>query len=122
MIVWAAIGIIMGLALLFFPAQLSDSMGFGKLTDTSLYLGVNLGVLLIVTSVFIIVAARDPLKHIRWVQAATVMAILDAAIKAYSTMRGFVTFSHVEMGLIIDVIFAVALLALYPWRAGRTSQ
>jgi hypothetical protein len=117
MIVWPALSILMGLGFLFFPAQISDSMGFGKSPDNSvLSLLATLGVLIIVASVFVIIAARDPLKHLLWVRYVTTFAILDTVVKAYTIVRGYVTFKQIGLPLIVDAIFAVALLALYPWR------
>jgi hypothetical protein len=69
-------------------------------------------------SVFVIIAARDPLKHIMWVQAAIVWSLLDLITAAYCIIRGIVPFSQAGLVLIINIIFIVAFLILYPWRKG----
>jgi hypothetical protein len=80
-----------------------------------------LGVTFIVVSAFIIRAAQDPLKHIMWVQFAIAWAVLFVVVEASSIGRGLVTFEQARMGLIMDAVFAVAFLALYPYRAAKGS-
>jgi hypothetical protein len=123
MIIWAALGIFMGLGFIFSQTQLGNVMGFKNMTDAELSLGATLGALMILASAFIITAAvQNPLKHILWVRFATIEAVLDAAVKVYNMIRGFATFSQIGTPLIVDVVFAVALLALYPWRKARSSD
>ena len=117
MIVWAAIGILLGLGLVFAPQQLGAMEGYAQGPAYVRYFLGLLGVNFIALSAFIIRAARDPLKHIMWVQFAIAVAILFVVVEAYSIGRGFVTFSQEGMPLIINAVFAVAFLALYPWRA-----
>ena len=119
MIVWAAIAILLGLVYIFLPSQFADMIGFEHGPISTLYLLAMLGVTFVALGAFLIIAARDPLKNILWVQFAIAWAILAIAVEASSIGRGFVTFEQVGMGLIIDAVFAVALLALYPWRAAK---
>ena len=120
MILWAAVAILMGVAFIFFPTQLEEIGGFEKAPVWVLYILELLGICYIVSGAFIIVAAvRDPLKHIMWVQFAIAAAILNVIVMASSIGRGLVTFSQEGKPLIISAIFAVALLALYPWRAAK---
>jgi hypothetical protein len=121
MIVWPALSILMGLGFLFFPTKLGDIMAIsGGADNATLSVLATLGVFIIVASVFIIIAARDPLKHILWVKYVTAFAIFDLAVKVYTLIRGYVTFKQIGLPLIVDAIFAVAFLVLYPWRRSRT--
>jgi hypothetical protein len=45
--------------------------------------------------------------------------ILAVVISSYSIIQGAVDFSQIGIGIIQDGVFAVALLAFYPWRAAR---
>lgn len=119
MIIWGAIGILFGLAFIFAPIQLGDMFGFEHGPASTLYLLGSLGVSIIAGSIFIIVAARDPIRHILWVKYAIVVSLLSLAIALYSLVQGFVTFSQVGMDIIMFAVFAAAFLALYPWRAVR---
>lgn len=111
LIIWAATGILSGLAMIFIPEQLGAMQGYEM---------AMLGICLIVPSAFLIVAmTRDLLRNILWVQFAIAWAILAVAIGVYSILMGFVTFEQAGMSIIIDGAFAVAFLALYPYRAAR---
>ena len=99
------------------PRQLGEMGGFEKGPAWVLYILALLGICYIAIGAFIIRAARDPLKNIMWVQFAIAVAILIVVVAAYSIIRGFVTFTQEGGPLIINAVFAVVFLALYPWRA-----
>ena len=121
MIVWAIIVILYGLAFIFVPEQLGAMVGLEKAPAFVAYLSAMLGVSWIVPSVFVIIAARDPLRNIMWVKFVTVLQVLIFAADVYSLMRGYVNWSQGGMGLIIDAVFAVLFLVFYPWRAKPSS-
>jgi len=122
MIIWAAIAILVGLAYIFLPSQLSEMGGFEKAPAWADYVLALLGVCFVATGAFVIVAAvKGPLKHIKWVQFAIVVTILISVVAASAIMRGIVTFSQEGPLLIVNAVFAVAFLALYPWRAKPSS-
>ncbi len=116
MIVWAAVGILFGLGFVFAPEQLCSMFGFEKAPTYVPYFLAFIGISYIVAGVFVIIAARNPLKHIMWVQLAIAWSLLDALSALYFIIRGNVNFSQAGMVPIIDVVFVVAFLALYPWR------
>jgi hypothetical protein len=118
MIIWAAIAILVGLAYIFLPSQLAAMGGFEKAPAWTDYVLALLGVCFISASAFVIVAAvRGPLKNLMWVQFSIVMTVLIAIVAACAIMRGLVTFEQEGPLLIVNAVFAVVFLALYPWRA-----
>ena len=119
MIAWSVIAILVGLAYIFIPKQLGQMGNFEKGPAWVKYILALLGICYIAAGAFVIRAARDPLKHIMWVQFAIAVAILTVVVAASSMGRGLVTFSQEGMPLIFNAVFAVALLALYPWRAAK---
>ena len=119
MIVWGILGILFGLAFIFIPRQLGDMFGFEHGPASTLYLLGLLGTGMIAPSVFLIAAARDPLRHIYWVKFAILGCLLSLAIALYSLVQGFVNFSQVGMDIIMFAVFAAAFLIFYPWRAAR---
>jgi hypothetical protein len=121
LIVWAATGILMGLAFLFIPEQLGAMQGYEQGPAYIPYFLAMLGIGMIVPSIFIIVAmTRDLLKNILWVQMAITWAILLVAVDVYSALIGFVSFNQVMMPVIVDGVFFVLLMVFYPW--GRTEE
>lgn len=122
MIVYAVIGIVFGLAYIFVPRQLGAMFGYEEGPASVAAMAAALGVSFVSACIFLIIAARDPLKHILWVKYAIVFAILSFAAELYSLILGHVNFSQAGMGIIIHAVFAAALLAFYPWRAVKGGQ
>ena len=118
MIIWAVIAILVGLAYIFLPDQLSAMGSFEKAPAWADYVLALLGVSFVATGVFVIAAAaQGPLKNIMWVQFSIVMTILITIVAACAIMRGLVTFEQEGPLLMVNAVFAVVFLALYPWRA-----
>jgi len=117
LIVFGVIEILLGLSLIITPDQAASTFGVSEVSGYLKYLIAQLGTCLISFSVFLIVAARDPLRHINWVKFAIVICILGAAAGLYAVVQGAVAFSQAGMQIIMDFVFAVVFLALYPYRA-----
>ena len=119
LILFGAISILSGLAHIIVPYQLASMVGFGEIADYVPYLMAMVGICFIAPGVWLIVAGRDPLQHITWVKFAILWSILAVVAGLYSIIQGAVNFSQVGMVIILDAVFAVAFLALYPYRAAR---
>ena len=122
MVVYAALGILVGLAYVFVPRQLGAMFGYEAGPASVAALAAALGVSFISACIFLIIAARDPLKHILWVKYAIVFAILMLAATLYSLILGHINFSQAGIDIVIHAVFAAALLAFYPWRAARSGD
>ena len=122
MIIYGVLGILFGLAYIIVPHQLGAMFGYeqgpGYIDAFLLFLAVCF----ISASVFLIAAARDPLRHIYWVKYAILFATLMAVAELYSVIRGYLDFGQAGMGIILHAVFAAAFLAFYPWRVARTSE
>jgi len=122
MIVWGVIGILFGLAYIFAPYELGSMLGFEKGPDYVPAFLASLGGCFIAVSVFVIAAARDPLRQISWVKFAILFSVLGLVTESYSVIRGYIDFGQAGMGIILYAVFTVAFLVFYPWRAARSSQ
>jgi len=122
MVVWGVIGILFGLAFVFAPEQLGNMLSYEKGPAYIPYFLGALGISYIAGSFFLILAAQDPIRHINWVKYAISWNLLSIVVGLYSISRGFVVFEQAGMGIILDAVFAVIFLILYPWRLGRVSQ
>ena len=122
MIIWGVLGILFGLAYIFAPHELGNMLGYEEGPAYVAYMLVGIATCFISISVFMIIAARDPLRHIHWVKFAILYCILSLVLGLYSIFRGYVDFDQAGMGIIIDAVFAAAFLILYPWREARSSQ
>jgi len=122
LIVYGVLGILFGLAFIFIPRELGDMFGYAEGPEYVASFLASLGVCLIAPSVFLVAAARDPLRHIYWVKFAILWAILLAVIDLYSVIQGYIDFGQAVTGIILQAIFAAAFLIFYPWRAARSSE
>ena len=117
MIIWAVLHIVLGLAFILVPEQLGEMFGYStEGPEYMLSFLASLGVCMIAPAVFVIIAAKDPIKHILWVKFAILAAALGLVIELYSVIQGYITFSQAAMGIILPAIFTAAFLVFYPWR------
>ena len=124
MIVYAVAGLLFGLAYVFVSRQVFSMFGFEEGPAHVAAMAAALGVSWVAACIFLIIAARDPLKHILWVKYAIVFAILSFAAELSSVIRGYMDFGDrgAVMGVMTHAVFAIALLAFYPWRAVRSGE
>ena len=116
LIIFGVAEIVLGLLLIIFPDQAASMSGTSQVSGYTKYTMASLGICLIVPSVYIIIAALNPLRHINWVKFTIAWCILGALVGLYSIVKGNAEFSHVGTQIIMDAVFAVIFLALYPWR------
>ena len=115
MIAWAVIGILFGLGFLLAPNQLVAGFGVSLALSYVQYFLTLLGNVYIMTGIFVILAARDPLKQILWLQFAIASSLLDMIAALVFIIRGNLTFSQAGITLILNIFLLVAFLIFYPW-------
>lgn len=81
-----------------------------------------LGASLLAVGIFVVIAARDPIRQIQWVRFAIVLALLFTTVSIYlgAVVRG--EFRSVLDGIAIHGTFAALLLILYPRRKLRDHE
>ena len=121
LIIYGAISALLGLMLIVAPNQAASMFGFGEIADYTRYFMALCGISFIAPGVWLVVAGRNPLQHITWVKFAILWSILALVAGLYSIVQGVVTFNQAGTGIILDAVFAVAFLALYPYQAARSS-
>ncbi len=122
MIVYGVVLVIMGLMNMTMHDLVSGLYGIGQMPGFVLWMGSIIGALLLSIGVWVIVAGRDPLRNIYLVKLIITKAILGVVVTVYAILVGYVEFSQVGGIIILDAVFAVALLALYPWRAASLEE
>jgi hypothetical protein len=120
LILYGAISILLGLLLIVVPQQAASMWGFEGISDIGVYIAALCGISFVAPGVGLIIAGQDPLRHITWVKFAILWAILAVVAGLLSIIRGAADFSQVGTGIILDSVFAVVFLALYPYRAVKS--
>ncbi len=116
LIVYGAIHVLLGFAFIVAPHQVGSMFGFGEIADYVPYIMAMFGGGFIAASFVFIVTGLDPLGHITGVKFAILWSVLGVVTQLYSMIQGAVDFSQAGMGIICDAVFAIAFLALYPYR------
>lgn len=122
LIVYGAILLVMGLGGIIFPDQISGLFGIEEVTDDIIYLTVIVSAFSISLGIWLIIAGRDPLGNIYWVKFTITKTVLFVVVELYLIIQGYVDFNQIMAAIILDGVFAVLFLALYPWRAARISE
>ncbi|MFH1647469.1 MAG: hypothetical protein ABID71_07300 [Chloroflexota bacterium] len=122
LIVYGAIYLVMGLGGIIFTDQITGLFGIEEVTADIIYLAAIISIFSISAGLWLIIAGRDPLGNIYWVKFAITKAVLSVVVEVYLIIQGYVDFNQVGIAIILDGVFAVLFLALYPWRAARTGE
>ncbi len=122
MIVFGAIGILFGLSDIIAPEQGAKLFGFGEAPDYVRWIAAMAGASYVAAGSWVIVAARNPIRHILWVKYLITKSLLFTVVTAYTLIRGYVSFSQVGALLILFAVFAVLFLVFYPWRVKESTQ
>jgi hypothetical protein len=120
LIIAGVLHILVGLAVIIIPDQWAAIGGIAEITVYERWLLALLGSIFIPIGVFITVASRDPFRQISWVKFVILKSALTIIVGVYLIIQGFVSFSQVGPVIILDVIFGLTFLALYPWRSARS--
>ena len=80
LVAWGVIHILVGLALIVIPHEAASIMGFGEIAGFGVYTTTLWGASLLAASIWIIVAVRDPLRHITWVKFAILLSVLGLVV------------------------------------------
>ena len=116
LIVFGIVELIFGLGFTFLIQEMCEMFGLPEGPAYLQYFGALLGLTLIAVSIFLVAAARDPLRHISWVKFAILWAITGVVAGLYSVVMNYVDFGQAGMGIIWDAVVTIALLVFYPWR------
>ena len=122
MIIWGAIGVLAGLLYIINPVVVAELTGAGQIADYVRWVMAFSGAIFIAAGSWVIVAARDPLRHINWVKFEITKSLLGLTATVYSIIQGFVRFSQVGPILILFAVFAVLFLVFYPWRLKESTR
>ena len=116
LILYGAVHVVLGVPFIIAPQWTSNIFGIGEIAVYVPYLMALLGGAFIALAFLLIVAGLNPLEHITVVKYAILHAILGTAMGVYAIITGSVDFSVAGMGIILDAVFAIAFLSLYPYR------
>ncbi len=119
MIVFGVTVGLLGLGNIFMPDLGAEVLGFSGVNDLARWTMVILGVAWVSIGVWAIVAARDLMRQLIVVKLAITKSVLAVAGILYAILMGYAGFDQVWWGVVMDAVFAAALLVFYPYKAAK---
>jgi hypothetical protein len=110
----AVVLFLMGVLLIFVPKQVELAFQFKELPEGVGYIIGLWGSVLVTTSFGYVVAAKNPIRHVVWVQVGIARGVLELVLGLVYLARGIVTFHQAGFGIIIAGLIALSYVALYP--------
>ncbi|MDD4874348.1 MAG: hypothetical protein PHE15_05170 [Dehalococcoidales bacterium] len=114
LIIAGAIYIAEGIVLLVAPDRIASLYNFEVLTDSMSYLMAIIGSAFISAGVWFIMTVLDPLRNINAIRFAILWTSLLVIGPLYSLWQGYVEIGQVWFEMILNAVFAIALLIFYP--------
>lgn len=116
LVIYGAIYITQGIILLVAPQRIADLYGFGNINDQMAYIMAITGSAFIAAGVWFAMTFLDPIRNMNSVRFAIIWACLMFITPLYAMWQNYVEFDHIWLGLVLNAIFAAALLIFYPRR------
>ncbi len=114
----AALLMLLGAALIFFPVRAEMVFGFKDLPAGVSYILGLWGCMLATMGLGYVVAASDPMRHLVWVQIGIARGALECVLAGVCLARGIVGVQQAGFGIAVAAFITVAYLAVYPRAKG----
>ncbi len=122
MVIFGFVLILEGLLDIIVPNQRASIIETSNSTGSVMFYMTILGATWAAAGFWVVAASRDPSRHINWVKFVITLPVLLSVVLIISIIRGYVTFDQVVIDLVLDAVFAISFLALYPWRSNFNNQ
>jgi hypothetical protein len=117
----AAVLFLLGSLLIVAPKQVEVAFQFNDLPQGVSYIVSLWGCVLATLALGYAVAARDPIRHVAWVQVGIARSALECIVGAVYLARGIVTVQQAGFGVVVTALITVAYFVLYPRAASRAA-
>jgi hypothetical protein len=115
----ATVLLLLGGLFILVPRQVEMAFQFNNPPQGVSYIVSSWGCALATLSLGYAVAARDPIRHIAWVQVGIARGALECIVGVVYVLRGVVEVQQAGFGIVAAALFTVAYLVLYPRAASR---
>jgi hypothetical protein len=122
MLVDAAVLLLLGLLLIFFPRHVELAFQFKNLPEGVDYILGLWGCVLATLGLGYAAAATNPLRHLIWAQMGIARGLLECVLGLVFLARGLVTFQQAGLGIILAALLSVAYVVCYPRRQGGVQR
>lgn len=112
----AAVLLLLGLLLIFFPGKVELAFQFKNLPEGVDYILGLWGCVLATLGLGYAAAATNPLRHLIWAQMGIARGLLECVLGLVFFARGLVSFQQAGLGIILAAAMSIAYLVCYPRR------
>jgi hypothetical protein len=116
LIIYGAIHIVQGFALIVAPDRVARLSNFGELVGYMPYFMAILGGTFIAAALLFIFTGLNPLRNISGVAFAILWSVLILVIQLYSLAKDYLDLSQAWPEITLAAVFAIAFLVFYPYR------
>ena len=116
LIIYGAIHIVQGFALIVAPDRVARLSNFGELAGYTPYLMALLGGTFIAAAFLFIFTGLNPLRNISGVAFAVLWSVLLLVIQLYSLGKDYLDLGQAWPEITLAAVFVVAFLVFYPYR------
>lgn len=114
LIVIAIAQIFFGAVFIFAPAKFSGMLGLPETPQWAYWMFGMFGARAFGFAYGMFLAARDPMKHVHWIQAMIGVQLIDWLATMYFVLSGAVTWAQVTSASYLPLIFIAMLVIFYP--------
>ncbi len=112
----AVVQLLLGVGFLLAPAGLAALLGLAPAPTWTAWLFAMMAARFLGFGYGMLLAARDPLRYVHWINAMLVIQAIDWLATVYYLAAGAVTLVQVTTAAFLPAVFIVLLLANHPWR------
>ena len=105
---------LLGAALIFVPGRMEQAFGFKDLPEGVRYILGLWGCVFASLAIGYVNAARNPRRHVIWVQVGIARGALEIVLGLIYLQRGVVTWQQASFGVVAAAIITLAYIVLYP--------
>jgi hypothetical protein len=111
---YGLIFVVDGLFFIFLQNQTADFLKMDRFSDTTSFFVMQLGAVYIAIGVWLIIAGRNPLKHLHWIKFIFTMLPIGIAAIIYAYVKDYIGLGVLGPMTALDVIIVICLVILYP--------
>lgn len=105
---------LLGATFMALPRRVEQAFHFQDLPDGVSYLIGLWGCALATLAIGYALAARNPARHVAWIQVAIARGALECVFGAVCLSRGVVMWQQAGFGILVAGAISIAYIALYP--------
>jgi len=115
LLIWdGALLLLLGCVLILIPDRVQKAFQFQNLPPAVDYVLALWGCALGTMGFGYLMAAKDPVRHVVWVQIGIVRGLLECLVGIIFITRGVTTFRQAGLGILLAGVISLAYIAFYP--------